>query len=63
MGRSGSGYRPGMGLTVLVGAYAWYSLVVTIVVLLGVVAAIVLFERRRARQIEHDLRPPRRPRQ
>jgi hypothetical protein len=33
-----------------------YRLVVTVVVMLGVVAAILLFERRRARQIERDVR-------
>ena len=32
-----------------------YSLVLTIVITLAVVAAILLFERKRARQIEHDL--------
>lgn len=46
----------------LVAAYAWYSLAVTIVVMLAVAAAILMFERRRARQIEHDLgRRPGRP--
>lgn len=47
----------------LVAAYAWYGLAVTIVVMLAIAAAILMFERRRARQIEHDLgersgRPP-----
>jgi hypothetical protein len=45
-----------MGLTVLVGAYAWFGLVITSVVMLGVVAAVVLFERDRARAIVRDLR-------
>lgn len=33
-----------------------FGVVVTIVVLLGIAAAILLFERRRAEQIETDLR-------
>ena len=33
-----------------------FSVAVTILVLLGVALAILLFERKRARQIEHDLR-------
>jgi uncharacterized membrane protein affecting hemolysin expression len=33
-----------------------YRLVATVVVMLGVVVAILLFERRRARQIERDVR-------
>jgi hypothetical protein len=45
-----------MGLTVEVGAYAWFGLVTTIVVMLGVAAAILLFERRRAQAIARDLR-------
>ncbi len=32
-----------------------FGLVVTIVVMLGIAVAILLFERKRARQIEHDL--------
>jgi hypothetical protein len=32
-----------------------FGLVVTIVVLLAIALAILLFERRRAREIEHDL--------
>lgn len=36
-------------------AYGIYALVVTVVVMIGVVVFILLFERRRARQIEHDL--------
>ena len=48
-------------------AYGIYALVVTVVVMIGVVVFILLFERKRARQIEHDLhemgerRAPRRP--
>jgi hypothetical protein len=51
-----AGYRPSMGLTVLVGAYAWFALVTTIVMTLAVVAFILLFERRRAEAIERGLR-------
>lgn len=66
MGKGCPEHAPGtgrcMGLTVLVGAYAWFALVTTVVVTLAVVAAILLFERRRAQQIERDLgeEPPRR---
>jgi hypothetical protein len=49
------GYRPSMGLTVLVVAYAWFGLVTTIMVMLAVAAVIVLFERRRAEAIARDL--------
>jgi hypothetical protein len=52
-----------MGLTVLVPAYGWYALATTVAVMVAVVAVILLFERRRAREIEHDLgdRQVRRP--
>ena len=33
-----------------------FGVVVTVLVMLGIAAFILLFERRRARQIEHDLR-------
>ncbi|WP_157514867.1 hypothetical protein [Nocardioides sp. J54] len=33
-----------------------FGLVLTVVVMLGIALAILLFERRRAREIEHDLR-------
>lgn len=33
-----------------------FSVVVTVLVLLGVAVLILLFERKRARRIEHDLR-------
>jgi hypothetical protein len=41
-------------------AAATYGLIVTIVVMLGIAVLILLFERRRAREIEADLRerPP-----
>jgi hypothetical protein len=39
-----------------------FGLVVTVLVMLGVAAAILVFERRRARQIEHDLREQADPR-
>jgi hypothetical protein len=49
-----------MGPTLLVGTYGWFALFTTLVAMLAVVGAILLFERRRARQIEHDLgEPPR----
>ena len=38
-----------------------FSVVLTIVVLLGVVVFILLFERRRALEIEDDLTAPRHP--
>lgn len=37
---------------------ATYALVVTIVVMVGIAVLILLFERRRAREIEADLRQP-----
>jgi hypothetical protein len=37
-------------------AYAWFGLAVTVLVTLAVVAAILLFERRRAQAIDRDLR-------
>ena len=37
---------------------ATYGLIVTIIVMVGVVVLILLFERRRAREIEADLRRP-----
>jgi Na+/H+ antiporter NhaD/arsenite permease-like protein len=40
---------------------ATFSLVVMIVVVIGVVVLILLFERRRAREIQRDLRAPERP--
>lgn len=45
-------------------AYALYSLIVTVAVVIGIVVFILLFERRRARDIERDLRTdaPRRTR-
>jgi Mg2+/citrate symporter len=36
--------------------YALYTLIVTVVVMLGIAVFILLFERQRARQIERDLR-------
>jgi hypothetical protein len=36
--------------------YALYSLIVTVLVMLGIAVFILLFERKRARQIERDLR-------
>jgi hypothetical protein len=36
-------------------AYGIYALVLTVVVMVGIAVFILLFERRRARQIEHDL--------
>jgi hypothetical protein len=42
------GYAPDMGA-------ATYGLIVTIVVMLGIVVLILIFERRRAREIEADL--------
>jgi len=36
-------------------AYGIYAVVLTVVVLIGVAVFILLFERKRARQIEHDL--------
>ncbi|WP_157537402.1 hypothetical protein [Nocardioides sp. Root190] len=35
-----------------------FGLVVTVLVMLGIVVAILLFERRRAQEIERDLRQP-----
>lgn len=35
--------------------YAVYALVATVIVAIGSVVLILLFERQRARQIEHDL--------
>ena len=37
-----------------------FGLVLTVAVTIGVVVLILLFERRRAREIEHDLREERR---
>jgi preprotein translocase subunit YajC len=37
-------------------AYAIYSLILTVVVMIGIAVFILLFERKRAREIEHDLR-------
>lgn len=34
----------------------WFSVAATVLVLVGIAVAILLFERKRARQIEHDLR-------
>lgn len=39
-----------------------FGLIVTVVVMLGIAAMILLFERRRARQIERDLREQAGPR-
>lgn len=36
-------------------AYGIYAVVLTVVVMIGVAVFILLFERKRARQIEHDL--------
>jgi hypothetical protein len=47
-----------MGPTLVADAYGWFALLTTLVAMLAVVGAILLFERRRDRQIEHDLREP-----
>jgi uncharacterized membrane protein len=39
---------------------ATYGLIVTILVMVGIAVLILLFERRRAREIEKDLRHPHR---
>ena len=38
-------------------AYALYSVIVVVIVMLAIAVFILLFERRRAEQIERDLRP------
>jgi hypothetical protein len=51
-----------MGPALVSDAYGWFALLATVVAMLAVAGAILLFERRRAREIEHDLREPPRDR-